>query len=244
MKEGLYVAILTVYQKDLEKAVPELIQHLTGYSVPDEYKSLVTVLAVLFLYFAAKTISDKLSKSKSDKGTSAPTIRGNYNTYINIASDQLKVPPEVIESAVNATVTPKRRGVLIKSAIDLFRPAKRGGPGRIVVPGLPDVDKEAVAEFPDAAMSDMNSEPEIESYPKAMLEIRATDRDKATRGWYGRLHAGPMSTGRLELKLSPFVDREALAKRDMVKIEAMVESQYQEDGSLKPSRIHVLNVLD
>lgn len=246
LKEGLYVAILATFQKDLEQGVPDLIKYLTGYTVPDQYKTLVTVLSILFLYFGMKITYEKIFKKKdTDKSAGlAPTINGNYNTYINIASDQLGVPPQVIEDAVNATATPKRRGVLIKSAIDLVRPAKRGGAGRIVVPGLPDVDQQAVAEFPDAAMTDLSAEPEIESHPKATLEIRATDRDKATRGWYGRLHAGAMSTGRLELKLSPLVDRDALAKRDMVKVEAMVESQYQDDGSLKPARIHIVSVLD
>lgn len=245
LKEALYVAVLTTYQKDLERAVPALIEHLIGVRVPDEYKSLVSVLSILFLYFAAKTISDKITKGRADESTSAPTIKGDYNTYINIAAGKLDVPPRVIEDAVNATATSKRRGTLTRAAIDMFRPAKKGGPGRIVVPGLPDVSREAVAEFPDsAALADLEEGTEVDSFPDATLEIRATDRDKADRGWYGKLHAGPMSTSRLSLRLSPLVDREALAKRDTVKVGALVESRRLDDDTLKAIRIHVLNVFD
>lgn len=245
LKEALFVAILTAYQKDLERSVPDLIEKLTGLHTPDEYRTLVSVLVVLFLYFSAKTISDKITKGKPDEKGSAPTIRGDYNTYINIASDTLKVPPSVIEDAVSSTATAKRRGTLTRSAIDMFRPAKKGGAGRIVIPGLPGISREAVAEFPDeAALADLEEGTEVEHYPKATLQIRAMDLDKTDRGWHGKLLAGAMSTERLSLKLSPFVMRDDLAKRDVVKVEAMVESRRQEDDTLKPVRIHIIRVLE
>lgn len=244
LQENLFVAILIVYQKDLDKAVPELIEKLTGLHVPDDYKTLVSVLTVILLYFGVKTLTEKLTNKKQDKKLEPPTISGDYNTYINLASGTLNVSPEQVDQAVNATVTPKRRGVVARSAIDLFRPAKRGAPGRIVVPGLPEISKETVADFPDAAaLADLEDDTEVEPYANATLEIRATDMDKADTGWAGRLSAGGMSTKRLTVKLSPTVDREALAKRRVSKVEALLESRRVDDA-LKPLRIHVIRVLD
>ncbi len=244
LKENLFVAILVIYQKQLDQGVPDLIEHLTGVQVPEQYRSLVSVLTVIFLYFGAKAAYEKVLGKAKDEKSSLPTISGDYNTYINIAARSLNVPPEQIERAV-ADTSEKRKGTIIRSAVDMFRPAKRGGAGRIMVPGLPEISREAVQEFPDGALAhDMADDIEFEPFASATLEIRAMDKDKSETGWSGKLHSGPMSTKRMKLKIGPTVDRETLWKNATVKVEALVESHRTDDDTLTPRCIHVIRVLE
>ena len=153
-------------------------------------------------------------------------IERELDRYMEIAADTLGIAQTKVETAIAETVTSKRRSPVARAAIDLFRPAKRGGNGRIVPKGAPEIPSEVVASFPDDVMlAELEESTEIERFDDAVVEIRATDRDAAERGWAGRLISGSVKTKRLPLKLYPTVDRDRLATRDQVRVEAIVESR-------------------
>jgi len=240
LSEALFIAILAVYQKQLDESVPRMVEYLTGYQVPDDLKPILSIIIIILLYYGAKTLFERGGK----KDAAPPHIQGDYNTYISIAAQKLALPPGTVEKAVEAAAGGKRKSRVARSAIDLFRPAKRGGNGRIIASEAAEISTDAVAEFPDEIMlAELEEDTEIEHLPEALLEIRATDRDAADRGWAGRLVSGSFATKRLPLKLYPTIDRDALAASTKARAEAIIESRRTGD-SLKPIRIHVLKVLD
>ncbi len=229
-----------------------MIEALTGYRIDERFDTLVTVLFLVLLFWGVRHLASRAARDSSKaeipqvgQPTTTPSIQGDYNTYINIAAEQLSVTPEQVEQAVESVAKGPRRQTLTRAAIDLMRPAKRGGNSRIVPRGTPEISSQTVAEFPDdIALADLDEGTEVEHYPEARLEIRALDKDKADRGWAGRLSARGMKTKRVGVKLYPTVDREGLAHVDSARVEAMLETKTGPDGEPKPVQIHVLRVLD
>lgn len=244
LTEAFFVAIFIAFQKDLEVAVPGIIQDITGLELADRYDTLVTVLFVIALYAGVKLITEK-SKAKTLAGTPAVVFEGDYNTYVNIAADQLSASPEAVKRAVHRAINKARAPGVARAAIDLFRPAKRGGDGRIIPLGLPPISKASVAAFPsDLAFAELEKDTVPIPIPVGELRIRATDRDKFDKGWAGKVEFDGTLTRRLPLVLAPGVDPDDLAAKDRAMVEAVLENKMTEDGRTKPYRIHVMRLLD
>lgn len=241
LSETFFVAIFVVFQDELGEEVPAIIERITGYNIDDRYDTIITVLFLIALYAGTTKL---LGKLKKEGAAPPPSIHGDYNTYINIAARDLNVSRERIQAAVESALGPKRLPSVMRAAIDLFRPAKRGGNGRIIPLGLPEISQQSVSEFPsDVALAEMEDDTVPLAFPDATLRIRAIDRDKSDRGWAGILEAEGVKTKRLPVKLYPTIDREALAALRVAQVEAILESSITEDGETKPKRIHILKVI-
>lgn len=239
LSEAFFVAILVVFQKDLEREVPGLIESLTHTTIPDAYDTIVTVLFVALLYTGAKVLIERAKRSGE-----ASRIQAELDAHIDEAAKTLNVTPDRMRSALDKVVTGKRRPGLVRATIDLFRPAKRGGDGKIVPRRLRAIEKETVAEFPtDVVMAELDKDTVPIPIPRAHLRIRATDRDKADKGWAGKIENDDLQTKRLPLVLAPTVDPDQVASLEHAEVEAVLESKMTDDGRTKPYRIHVMRVL-
>lgn len=239
--EAFFVAIFLAFQNDLEEEVPALIETLTGVPVPDDYNTIVTVLVLIILFAGTKYLFEG---GRRTKATTPPSIQGNNNLYLNIAAGKLGVSAEEVEKAVSKAIGKRELPKVARAAVDFFRPSKRGPSGRIVPRGLPEIPKEATAEFPsEATLSQLGEDTVPTPIPEATLEVRATDRDHADRGWGGRLVSPSVVTKRLPLKLYPTVDRDELAAAESCVVEAVLESKPTESGDLRPIAIHVVRIL-
>lgn len=243
LDESFFIAILAVYQKDFDRAVPDFVNYITGVRIPDEIRPILSVVFILLVFYGLKACAKKISGKKDDATPVPPTISGDYNTYINLASATLNVPPHQIENAVAAVVTDKRKELVEKASINFVKPAKRGDYGRILVDGAPEISRETVAASPDTASSDDEPGTDTVDFKNAILEIRATDRDKDNAGWAGRLYSGFMSTPRVKVSLYPGIDKEFLASKHQVRVDALVETKTLPDGSVKPLVIHVVRII-
>lgn len=243
LNEAFFVALFVTFQKELEQEVPEFIETVTRLSVSDRYDTIVTVLFLVGMYYGAKAIFNRGSKSKA--GTPTPvSINGDYNTYVNIAADQLNTSPDAVKDAFERAVGKKRLGVVQRAAVDLFRPAKRGSNGRIVPRNLPVISADTVADFPsEIALAEIDDDIVPIALLDARLSIRATDRDKTDKGWAGKAEAGDLKTRRLPIVLAPGIDPNKLAALDHVRFDGFIESRLNDDGGTKPLRIHVTNIL-
>lgn len=243
LKEAFFVGLFATFQKDLEKATPEVIQSLTGYEVPEKYSTLVTVLVFVVAVYGAQYIIDRLKKKSEKPDALRPSaISGNYNTYISIAAEKLEIPGKQLERVVAQVASGANRRSVSRAAIDFFRPAKRGGDGRISPRGLPEISAEAVGEFPsEAALSELEDAPETEVLPNAVLEVRAMDRDKRNQGWAGKLHVDGLDR-RAPLTLYPTVDASSLSACSRALVDVLVEFKPAPGEHRIVSRIHVLKV--
>lgn len=241
LTEAFFIALFVAFQEDLETEVPALIESITGLTVSDRYDTLVTVLFMVALYYGTTKL---FRGGKRGGDTATPvTINGDYATYVGIAADQLQSTPSEVRAAVEKAVGRKRLASVQRAAIDLFRPAKRGGNGRILPRGLPPISAQSVADFPDAlALADLEDDVVPVHLPRARLSIRATDRDKSDKGWAAKVETEDLKTRRLPLRLAPGIDPDALAEMNEPEVEAILESRVRDDGSTKPLRIHVMRV--
>jgi hypothetical protein len=202
------------------------------------------VLFVIALYAGVRLLVDRTKRNKVAGGEGV-RLEGDYNTYINIAAERLSVTPVEVRRAVDRAVSKARIPSVARAAIDLFRPAKRGGDGRMVPRGLPEISRESVREFPsDLAFAELERDTVPIAIPYGELRIRATDRDKLDKGWAGKIEFEGAMTRRLPLVLAPGVDPDSLAARDRAPVEAILESKVSEDGRTKPYRIHVMRLLE
>lgn len=243
LNEAFFVALFVAYQKDLERQVPALIETATGIHVSDQYDSIVTVLFLIALYYGAQAIFGR--SKKSSKADAVPvSITGDYATYINIAAEQLATDPASVKAAFDKAVGKKRIASVQRAAVDLFRPAKRGGNGRILPRNAPPISAQTVSDFPDAiALAELDDDIVPVHMPRATLHIRATDRDKTDKGWAGRIECDDVRTKRLPIRLAPGIDPDRLAGLHEPEVEAFLESRFKDDGTTKPVRIHVFRVL-
>lgn len=239
LSEAFFVAIFVVFQKDLEKDVPAIIQSLTGYHIDGSYDTIVTVLFMVALYAGTMKLL-----GKGHKGKEAPaSINLTFNNYLDMAASQLGVPTETVQKAVEAAIPKQRLPSVMRAAIDLFRPAKRGGNGGMVPLNLPPVPAADIAEFPsEVALAELEDDTVPIPVPMGEIRLRAVDRDKSERGWAGVLTSENLKTKRLPVRLYPTVDREMLASLDHATVEAIVECVQQDGGGLKPKRIHILSI--
>lgn len=244
LDEAFFVALLVVYQKDLEREVPAVLEALTGYHISDRFDTLVTVLMMIVLFYGAKALVGRKKKGESES-KAAPSIEGNYNNYISIAADQRNIGEQSLREIVERSVPSAKRPAIMRAAIDLFRPAKRNGDSEIVPRGLDPISADDVADFPsDVALADFAEDTVPISFENAQLHLRATDRDKHDSGWAGTLETKHLTTKRLPVKLYPTVNPDKLANIASAQVEAILESKIKEDGGLKPYRIHVLKLTD
>ena len=200
---------------------------------------------LLLRFWGVRRITGR-AKSK-DSGAfepATPAIQGDYNTYINIAAGQLEVAPERVARAIEEVAAHgNQRQTLIRAAIDLFRPAKPGGNGRIVPGGTPEVSREAIIEFPnEAALADLTRETAIENYTGVVLSVRATDRDKRAQGWAGILEVDGLEGRRVPVTLFPTIDVAALAQCERARVDAMAEFSKIDEEERLLIRIHVIAV--
>lgn len=67
LRQAFAVALFMTFQKDLERAVPALIEKLTGVDVPDSYDTLVTVIVIMIAMAAVTTATERLFPGKEIK---------------------------------------------------------------------------------------------------------------------------------------------------------------------------------
>lgn len=240
LKEAFFVALLLVYQKDLEKEVSTVIEAITGQQVGERFDTLVTVLVMILLFYGGNYIINRLSKKDSKDGT---VVLGDFNVYVDLAGSILGVSRERVIAAVERAVSGRKKRTVGRAAIDFFRPAKRGKGGRIAPRGTPEISEETVRKFPsEAALSELGSDSEPEPYTGVRVEIRATDRDWQRRGWYGIVREDGFPDQRVSMVLYPTVDANALADSHLVRADILAEWDDADAEEPRLLRFHVLAV--
>lgn len=243
LNEVFFVALFATFQEELETEVPAFIETATGLTISDQYDTIVTVLFLVAMYYGAKAIFNRGSKAKSASPTPV-SINGDYNTYVHIAAEKLNASPDEVKDAFERAVGKKRLGVVQRAAVDLFRPAKRGGNGRIAPRNLPEISAKTVSDFPsEVALAELDDDIVPIVLSGARLSIRATDRDKSDKGWAGIAQTGDLKTRRLPIVLAPGIDPNELATLDHVIFNGFIESRLNDDGATKPLRIHVTSLI-
>jgi hypothetical protein len=71
LRETLFVALFVVFQNDLTKEVPPLIQEITGVSFPPSYNTIITIVTMLVLFYgidaAFRILAKRLGTSRASR---------------------------------------------------------------------------------------------------------------------------------------------------------------------------------
>lgn len=237
------VLVYGAYQKDIEATVVGGIEEMFGTDIPPQYEALVTLATLAVTYFVARYAYDAVRRKKPERPASTH-IQGDYNTVINIIADKTNIPGSSIEGALHDSIPVARRRSLIKSVTSFLRPREDGRISPVDVKGVGYINPETIAEYPtDAELAEIDDSKNID-IPGATLDIRAVDRDKTNTGWAAVLVGDKRFKRRLPMDLYPTINAEALAKKERVTGDVIIEGERKSDGSFKAKRIHLISVKD
>ncbi|MBC7987071.1 MAG: hypothetical protein H7X93_10475 [Sphingomonadaceae bacterium] len=235
LREIYLVALFLAFQKDLEQEVTEQITALTGWQVPESMDTIVTVLALVIVFYGVGAIKS-LVLGKADDGPSERQLNGLIEELSNVTGKTQRQIRQLLENRYRDRTLWKR---LANATSRFFLPSKRQDSAPIEV-NQRRIERETVRDVP----ADYLVEHEADVKPSrdffdATLELHAQDRDHAGRGW-AAIPRG-INDQRLRLKLMPEVSAVELWGNDIVRGDITV--LYERVGlEMVPREIHLHRV--
>lgn len=241
LKELLAYSLIVVYQEDLNREVPALIEQITGRDVPDNMETLVTVLVlVVAIYGVGKAFELWKAKGAKAEGGPSPSIQGNYNQVVHVAGDLIGVDPDAITEVLGKRFTGRKARSLGRRALEFIRPAKRED-GAAVEGGGVAIDPETIREAPSALDIELETDEETQdAYPAQPIIIHATDLDSAKTGWAG--HLPGVWEKRLPMRLYPTIRLDDLFGKREVTGDVILVSRRDAAGEYVPYLFHVVRL--
>jgi len=245
--EKLAAELYFAFQDDLHQDVPAIIQSISGVQVPEHYKALVTIIFFLVVVYGINRAWELVKKRGKPEQKEPPPLQadisGNYNTLIHIGGDLIGTSPEHLRSAVEQAFPEKRRSHLARTALAFIQPAKREHGARIEGAGVA-IDAPTIEAAPSALdiALDLADQEEQATYEKTEVVIHATDKDKGSSGWAGRIPG--VSEKRLRMKLFPAISPAKLFGLESFVADVIVVSKPDQHGIMTPYIFHVVNVYD
>lgn len=237
----LLIEVYGEYQTQIENKVIGSLEEMFGVDIPQEYEGIATLAALAVTYVVARYAYDRVMRSKGNNDSVAPVITGDNNVVIQQISSVVGQDPYFIEKALERSLPPSKRKKLIPKVADFLRPAKKDKSAKIELANAPDIEPEALAEFPNDADLESVDDSRVIDIESASIDIRGTDRDKINTGWGAVILGDDRFPKRLPMDLYPTVDPEELAKHQNVTANLAVECERRPDNTLRPKRIHLLS---
>ncbi len=235
LRETLIAALVVTYQTELVKEVPELIQILTGYHVPEKFSTLVTILVLATVFYIISTAAERLLPGKALK-----KLMEEYQQKISRVSELSGIPKETIEKYASQCV--KQDETLLKKALQFLAPAKLEPGANILLPDSSVVSADAIQEVPEEFVF---FEPEkVSQYELrgVVIDIHRSDRDEKKHGW--RAVVPSVCESKVRMELAPGIDPESLWGRKTIVGNIVVSDEVFFDGTSKPTVYHLMSVRD
>lgn len=232
LRELFLVSLFLGFQKELETEVIGLIEHATGYDIPANLDTIVTVLALIIVFYGAGAIRDLVLGNSGD----GPARRQLAGLISELSGDTGKS-----EDAIRATLEkrygePAMKKRVANAASRFFTPSKRKDSSPVEVNGR-SIDHDTVADIPAQYLIEHESEINpSRNFENVTLELHAQDRDHAGQGWA----AVPLGLAdkRIRLKLQDGVVTSDLWGRN--KVRGDITMIYERVGlELVPKEIHL-----
>ena len=240
----LLIEVYGKYQTNIESRVTGSLEEMFGVDIPAEYEGVVTLATLAVTYVVARYAYDRVARARGETSSAAPIITGDNNVVIQQISSIVGQDPLFIEKALERSLPPSKRKSLIPKVADFLRPSKKDKSAKIEIQNAPDIEPQALAEFPSDAELKAVDDSTIIDIEGATLDIRGTDRDKINTGWGAIVMNDERFPKRLPMDLYPTVNPEELAKHQQVKANLAIECERRPDRSLRPKRIHLLSFID
>ena len=237
LQQAFAIALVTVFQKNMERDVPEIVTDLTGLVVPDRYHTLLTVIVMMIaIYGISKTIEKLFPTRKTDK------IEENFKNLTIVAGDLIQLPPAQIEATIRGRLADKRQGQLSSAIRSFFAPAV-GKEGAAIVGGGTEITVSALAQIPNLSAPETeqpSDDIDTKFENNQHIVIHAMDRDRSKYGWAG--HIPKLFEERVPMKLDKSIDPKSLFSKTEVDGDVLIVYDVDGDGSKTPAEFHLLRI--
>lgn len=232
LKELLIAALVLTFQKDLVTEVPELIEKITGHTVPGHYDTLVTVLVLVAAIYAISTAVERLTPGRPLK-----KLMEEYEQKKRIVSELIGVDKEVLERYTADRIGTDKS--FVSKICDFFAPAKLEPGTAILSPGGEAVSADAIAEIPDIGFDGIHEE-DVDVYElrTVVVDIHRSDRDENKHGW--RAVVASVSSKKVRMELAADINPEDLWGKSSVIGDVIVIEGRLPDGSIGPRTYQLL----
>jgi hypothetical protein len=168
LKELMWAAIFVAYQADLEKEVPDLLEHLFGIRVGHQYPTITTVFFLLLMFYGADFVYRRLAKL-----VEGSRIRAQLDGLIAEAAVHCRMSEDKLRSVLEERYTRNKMRTLITAALRVFRPSKRHGNSAIRIGGRR-IEPHIVADVPsDAQMVEFDEPAPTRNLHDVEIELHA-----------------------------------------------------------------------
>ncbi|AKM06639.1 hypothetical protein [Pelagerythrobacter marensis] len=235
LRELFLFTLVVAFQKDLEDGVTEVIEATTGYAVPANLEALVTVVALIVVFYGVGTIRDLVMGPVVD-GPARTRLKG----LIQELSDETGKTPEQIKKVLDERYgEPTMMKRVANAASRFFTPSKRLDSAPVEVNDR-EIDHETVQDIPAPYLIEHEQDfKPTRNFFDVELELHAQDKDHAGRGWAAIVRG--VTERRIRLKLMEDVDPSDLWNKD--RVQGDVTIKYERVGDkLNPIEVQLNNV--
>lgn len=236
LREIFLVSLFLAFQEELESEMVENVASMTGYNIPENWDTMVTVLALILVFYGAGAIKD-LVIGKVDPGPSERMLDG---LILELANDTGKSPADIRQTLDDRYGDKTLWKRITKATSRFFGPSKRQDSAPIEVNNR-QIDRETVHDVPPQYLVDHEADAKpARPFENVVLELHAKDRDNAGKGW-AAVPRG-ITDQRVRLKLMEDVSAADVWGREVVRGDITVV--YDRVGSdMVPREIHLHRIL-
>jgi hypothetical protein len=232
----LFVATLIVaFQDDLEREVPPLVEQLIHHQIPDGFRTIVTVVAMMLVFYGINFVLDAVTGKAKD----GPSKRRLSALVAETAKATGRSEDDVLRTIKQKYDKQGKLHKLARDAIRFFKPSKTQNNAPILV-GDRHIERELVVEAPQNFLFEDALKSEVyEEVKGAELDLRAQDRDRDSQGWKAIIKG--VTPSRVNMKLVDDVTPDQLWQRDSIRGDVVIVYR-RSAGTLVPREIHLTRI--
>lgn len=235
LRELFFTTMFLTFQRDLEREVPAVVEHLTGAHVSGQYDTLVTFIFCAILFYGAEFAYKQIAKT-----IDGSRIQAHLDNLIKDVADHCNLPEARVRQLFDKRYEKKRLGPLMRSTVQFFAPSKQQGNAPFSI-GKRRFDADTVAEFPgDAKIQDYEDGESNRNLENVEIELHAQDVDHARQGWAGVIRQ--VSDRRLRMAVYPPIKPDDIYTKTKVRGDVIVVSRRAPDGSMEPFMFHLIRL--
>jgi hypothetical protein len=115
LREIFFATLVVTFQDDLAREIPSAIEWLTGYQVSDSYDTLVTVCALLIMFYTADFVYRRVMDASS-----SVHIKRQLEGLISEVAEQMRVPESKVKEVLEERYGSSRLKSLASMASGFF----------------------------------------------------------------------------------------------------------------------------
>ncbi|OGT64594.1 MAG: hypothetical protein A2993_02660 [Gammaproteobacteria bacterium RIFCSPLOWO2_01_FULL_47_190] len=235
LKEAFALALFLTYQEDLVEQVPELIQKLTGTTVPENTETLVTVLVFIVAIYIVDATIERLFPGKG-----VTKLKQEFEEKLSIASQLFGINKDELKSHIEKRFSEGKTKSLFRKTYEFFQPAKLEASTSIISDAGIGISSEAISEVPADADFEFDDDRNVYQIYGTTIEIHRADLDYSDIGWLAVI--SEVSDKRIKLILPPGITPSELYGRKRIYGDVSVVEEKDMSGEYKVKEYHLISM--